>query len=138
TIKTDFLPLSSILTSDISYAIIPLDDIAKGDTKRIMDIQFTKYLPLTEATSYILLALAEPLHGYALMRKVGEMSQGTVKIGPGTLYGAFSQLEKEGLINMVKEANRRKSYVITTKGKTVLQEHIRRVEILVANSRLLV
>ena len=103
-----------------------------------MDTQFTKYLPLTEATSYILLALAEPLHGYALMQKVGEMSQGTVKIGPGTLYGAFSQLEKEGLINMVKEADRRKSYVITSKGKTVLQEHIRRVEILVANSRLLV
>ena len=103
-----------------------------------MDLQLKKYLPLTEATAYILLALAEPLHGYALMQKVGEMSQGTVKIGPGTLYGAFSQLEKEGLINMVKEADRRKSYVITTKGKTVLQEHIRRVEILVANSRLLV
>ena len=102
-----------------------------------MDLQIKKYLPLTESTSYILLALTEPLHGYALMQKVGEMSQGTVKIGPGTLYGAFSQLEKEGLINMVKEANRRKSYVITTKGKTVLQEHIRRVEILVANSRLL-
>ena len=102
-----------------------------------MDLQLKKYLPLTESTSYILLALAEPLHGYALMQKVGEISQGTVKIGPGTLYGAFSQLEKEGLINMVKEANRRKSYVITTKGKTVLQEHIRRVEILVANSRLL-
>jgi len=102
-----------------------------------MDAQVKKYLPLTETTSYILLALAEPLHGYALMQKVGEMSQGTVKIGPGTLYGAFSQLEKEGLINMVKEANRRKSYVITTKGKTVLQEHIRRVEILIANSRLL-
>ena len=103
-----------------------------------MDLQFKKYLPLTESTSYILLALAEPLHGYALMQKVGEMSQGTVKIGPGTLYGAFSQLEKEGLINMVKETNRRKSYVITSKGKAVLQEHIRRVEILVANSRLLV
>jgi len=103
-----------------------------------MDTQFKKYLPLTESTSYILLALAEPLHGYALMQKVGEMSQGTVKIGPGTLYGAFSQLEKEDLINMVKEANRRKTYVITTKGKSVLKEHIRRVEILLANSRLLV
>jgi len=103
-----------------------------------MELQLTKYLPLTESTSYILLALAEPIHGYALMKKVGVMSQGTVKIGPGTMYGAFSQLEKEGLINMVKEADRRKSYVITTKGKTVLQEHIRRVEILVANSRLLI
>jgi DNA-binding PadR family transcriptional regulator len=100
-----------------------------------METQFIKYLPLTESTTYILMALAEPLHGYALMQKVDEMSQGTVKIGPGTLYGAFSQLEKEGLIEMVKEADRRKSYLLTQKGKSVLQEHIRRTEILVANGR---
>ena len=101
-----------------------------------MNTETSKYLPLTESTTYILMALAEPLHGYALMQKVEEMSQGTVKIGPGTLYGAFSQLEKEGLITMVKEADRRKSYLITVKGKSVLQEHIRRTEILVTNGRL--
>jgi len=100
-----------------------------------MNTQFAKYLPLTESTTYILMALAEPLHGYALMQKVEEMSQGTVKIGPGTLYGAFSQLEKEGLIKMVKEADRRKSYLLTTKGKSLLQEHLRRTEILVINGR---
>jgi len=100
-----------------------------------MDTQFAKYLPLTESTTYILMALAEPLHGYALMQKVDEMSQGTVKIGPGTLYGAFSQLEKEGLIKMVKEADRRKSYLLTAKGRSVLQEHLRRTEILVTNGR---
>ena len=99
-----------------------------------MDIK--KYLPLTESTSYILLALFHPLHGYALMQKVEEMSQGTVKIGPGTLYGAFSQLEKEGMIEMVKEADRRKSYLITSKGKIILQEHIRRTKILAANGDL--
>ena len=100
-----------------------------------MDNQTTKYLPLTESTSYILIALVEPLHGYALMQKVKEMSQGTVKIGPGTLYGAFSQLEKEGLIKMVKEADRRKSYQLTEKGRSVLQEHLRRTEILITNGR---
>lgn len=100
-----------------------------------MDTQFTKYLPLTESTAYILMALTEPLHGYALMQKVDTMSQGTVKIGPGTLYGAFAQLEKEGLIEMVKEEERRKSYVLTTKGRTVLREHIRRTGILVMNGQ---
>ena len=50
-----------------------------------MDEQTTKYLPLTESTTYILLALSEPLHGYALMQKVEEKSQGTVRIGPGSL-----------------------------------------------------
>jgi DNA-binding MarR family transcriptional regulator len=103
--------------------------------KIAMDNQLFKYLPLTESTSYILLALNEPLHGYALMQKVETMSQGTVRIGPGTLYGAFSQLEKEGLIDMVREEDRRKAYLLTQKGKLVLQEHLRRVEILVRNGR---
>ena len=100
-----------------------------------MDNQLLKYLPLTETTAYVLLALVEPLHGYALMQKVEVMSQGTVKIGPGTLYGAFSQLEKEGLITLVKEEDRRKTYVLTTKGKAILQEHVRRTEILVRNGQ---
>ena len=98
-----------------------------------MNKQTPNYLPLTETTSYILIALAEPMHGYALMQKVEVMSQGTVRIGPGTLYGAFSQLEKEGLIQMVSEADRRKSYVLTAKGSSVLREHIHRTGILVKN-----
>ncbi len=44
-----------------------------------------KYLPLTEATYYIMLSLVEPLHGYGVMQKVNEISQGTVSVGPGTL-----------------------------------------------------
>ena len=100
-----------------------------------MDTDLNRYLPLTESTSYILLALAEPLHGYALMQKVEAMSGGTVKIGPGTLYTAFSTLEKEGLILKVDERDRRKSYTLTPKGRTVLREHIRRSEILVKNGR---
>ena len=61
-----------------------------------------KYLPLTESTYYIMLTLVEPLHGYAVMQKVEEISKGTVKVGPGTLYGAFTSLENEGLIIKVK------------------------------------
>ena len=79
-----------------------------------------KYLPLTEATYYIMLSLIEPLHGYGVMQKVKEISQGTVSVGPGTLYGAFSTLEKEKLIIKVTEEDRRKSYVLTPKGKQVL------------------
>ncbi len=96
-----------------------------------MDKSNQKYLPLTETTAYILLSLSEPLHGYALMQKVEETSQHTVSIGPGTLYTAFSNLEKEGLIVKVGEENRRKIYQLTEKGRLVLQEHIRRTRILV-------
>lgn len=89
-----------------------------------------KYLPLTEATYYIMLVLVEPLHGYGVMQKVEQISQGTVKVGPGTLYGAFSTLEKEGLIRMVKEEDRRKCYQLTDKGKQVLVGQINRLEVM--------
>ena len=92
-----------------------------------------KYLPLTESTYYVMLTLVEPLHGYAVMQKVEEISKGTVKVGPGTLYGAFTSLEKEGLIIKVKEENRRKSYVLTKKGKKVLISQIERLEIMSQN-----
>ncbi|MFC1985865.1 PadR family transcriptional regulator [Chloroflexota bacterium] len=92
-----------------------------------------KYLPLTESTYYIMLTLIEPLHGYAVMQKIEDISKGTVKVGPGTLYGAFTSLEKEGLIVKVKEENRRKSYVLTPKGKKVLMNQIERLEIMTRN-----
>ena len=96
-----------------------------------MDDPLTRYLPLTEATGYILMALTEPLHGYALMQKVEAMSEGTVKIGPGTLYTAFATLERDGLIIKMDEQERRKIYALTARGRKVLREHIRRTAILV-------
>ena len=45
-----------------------------------------RYLPLSESTYYVLLALLEPLHGYGVMQKVGQLSEGAVTVGPGTLY----------------------------------------------------
>jgi DNA-binding PadR family transcriptional regulator len=94
-----------------------------------------KYLPLTEATYYIMLSLVEPLHGYGVMQKVNEISQGTVSVGPGTLYGAFSTLEKEKLIIKVTEEDRRKSYTLTPKGKQVLLSQIERLEIMTGNGK---
>jgi len=94
------------------------------------------YLPLSESTAYILLALSTPLHGYGVMQKVEVMSEGTVKIGPGTLYGAFSTLENECLIMKVGEEERRKIYVLTDKGRELLKEHVRRAEIIVKNGEM--
>lgn len=53
-----------------------------------------KHLPLTETTYYILLALLEPAHGYHIMQKVEDMSDGDVKIAAGTMYGAIENLLK--------------------------------------------
>ena len=92
-----------------------------------------KYLPLSEATYYIMLALINPLHGYGVMQEVEKLSQGTVKVGPGTLYGVFSTLEKEALIYRVTEDDRRKYYALTQKGKEVLKEQIDRLAIMTDN-----
>ena len=93
----------------------------------------SKYLPLTEATFYIMLTLMEPRHGYAVMQQVEKISEGTIKVGPGTLYGVFSRLEKEGLILKVKEEERRKYYLLTQKGKKVLSDQVKRLEIMTRN-----
>ena len=77
-----------------------------------------------------MLALIEPMHGYAIMQHVEKVSRGLVKIGPGTLYGAFSTLEKEHLIEMVSNENRRKSYLLTEQGKEVLAMQAERLQIM--------
>lgn len=88
-----------------------------------------KNLPLTETTYYILLALLQPAHGYIIMQKVEELSENQVKIAAGTLYGAIENLLKQQLIQSVKsEDKRRKTYVITDKGKEVLQYDCTRME----------
>ena len=95
----------------------------------------SKYLPLSETTFYTMLCLVEPMHGYALMQKVKDISQGTVQLGAGTLYTIFSTLEKEELIKMVSEADRRKTYALTGKGKQLLLQQIHRLEIMASNGQ---
>jgi DNA-binding PadR family transcriptional regulator len=92
-----------------------------------------KYLPLTESTYYIMLALVDPLHGYGVMQKVEEMSRGMVKLGPGTLYGVFSTLETQKLIVKTGEEERRKYYQLTEKGRQVLQNQIERLKVMTEN-----
>jgi len=95
--------------------------------------QITEYLPLTESSYYILLTLTKPLHGYAMMQEIEALSKGAVTIGPGTLYGALSTMEQEGLIKMVREEGRRKEYLLTPKGAAVLLEQIKRFETMLEN-----
>ena len=87
-----------------------------------------KYLPLTESTYYIMLSLVEPLHGYGIMQYTQKCSNGAVKLGPGTLYGALSKLESEKLIILMHAGNRRKSYQLTEKGKRVLCLEVSRLK----------
>ena len=93
-----------------------------------------KHLPLTEASYYILLALVTPNHGYAVMQEAEVVSQGTVRLVPGTIYGALAALETGKLITMVGTEGRRKIYQVTELGKQVLREQIHRYQIMLENA----
>ena len=107
-------------------------EIKDGDDGQIR--RYRQYLPLTESMFYVMLSLIEPLHGYGVMQKVEVISRGTVTIGPGTLYGMFTSFESEGLFGLVKEEDRRKSYLLTAKGKRVPARQIERLDIMVKNA----
>lgn len=87
-----------------------------------------KNLPLTETVYYVLLALAEPAHGYAIMQKVEELSEGQVRLAAGTMYGAIENLLKKKLIvSIPSDDPRRKVYVISDLGKRVLYADYKRM-----------
>lgn len=91
-----------------------------------------KNLPLTETTFYILLALRESGHGYAVMQKVEELSGGKVRIAAGTMYGAIENLTKQKLIVPVRsEDARRKMFQISDVGREVLELEVKRLKHLV-------
>jgi DNA-binding PadR family transcriptional regulator len=94
-----------------------------------------KYLPLSESTYYILLVLIEPIYGYEVMQKVETLTNGEVIIGPGTLYGAFSTLEKEGLIELIRVEDRRKFYMLTEKGRKTLKAQMGRLKLMTQSAR---
>ncbi|MTI69295.1 MAG: PadR family transcriptional regulator [Firmicutes bacterium] len=102
-----------------------------------MNENVKEYLPLTEATYYILISLIKPLHGYGIMQNVEDISKGEVTLGPGTLYGALNKLEKKGLIMKAEntEDSRRKNYVITEFGKLVIIEEYKRLNELIKCSK---
>lgn len=87
-----------------------------------------KNLPLTETVYYVLLALTEPAHGYAIMQKVEELSDGQVRLAAGTMYGAIENLLKKKLITSLNSDDpRRKIYVISDLGKRVLYADYKRM-----------
>lgn len=99
-----------------------------------MDAHIRKvYVPMTETGFYILMCLKEEAHGYSIVQRVEAMTEGAVKISPGTMYGSLSKMEKDGLIRFVREEEKRKIYVITDLGKQVLDLEMKRIARLYRN-----
>jgi len=61
-------------------------------------------------------------HGYAVMQDVERFAG--MRLGPGTLYGAITRLEKRGWIRPVESGDRRQPYELTSKGRRYLEQQV--------------
>ena len=101
-----------------------------------MDAHIKKvYVPMTETGFYILLCLRTPNHGYGIVQKVKELTENEVVLGPGTMYGSLSKMERDGGTEFVREEDKRKIYQITDLGKEVLELELRRINRLYHNAQ---
>ncbi len=102
-----------------------------------MDSHIRKvYVPMTETGFYILLCLREEAHGYGIVKKTEQLTNGEIKISPGTLYGSLSKMEKDGLITLVQKEENRKIYRITELGSQVLDLEMKRIDRLYKSMRI--
>jgi DNA-binding PadR family transcriptional regulator len=98
-------------------------------------------LPLSPPVFHILLALADAdRHGYGIMQEVQQRTRGSVRLGPGTLYGAIKRLRDGGLIEEREDSSeesdeRRRYYHLTALGRKIARLEAERLEELVASAQ---
>lgn len=105
-------------------------------------------LPLTPVVLHILLALADARqgkHGYAVAREVEELTEGRIRMGPGTLYGSIQRMldsafiEETARVRRARAApdddERRRYYRLTPFGRRVLELEVSRLAEVVAIAR---
>ena len=92
------------------------------------------FLPLSSAEFHILLAIADgERHGYGIMQEVRASTNGTIRLGPGTLYRCIQDLLRNGLIEesgrspAPDEDQRRRYYRLSQIGRHVLSAETRRL-----------
>ena len=87
-----------------------------------------KFSTLTEQMFYILLCLREECCGMDIMQQVTRLTDGRVRIGPGTLYNLLEQFADAGMIRETKCEGRRRSYILTEVGKEALDNEYKRLQ----------
>ena len=73
------------------------------------------------------------MHGYSIVGQVEALTGGEIRLSPGTMYGSLSKMEKDGLIEFLREEDKRKIYAITELGRQVLELEMARIERLYRN-----
>lgn len=98
--------------------------------------------PLTPVVYHILFALsAGPLYGYGITAEIESATAGSLRMGPGTLYGSLGRMEGWGLVEPAdppgdhddaerrdgRQAKRR-YYALTETGQRALKKEAQRME----------
>ncbi|SHK24780.1 Transcriptional regulator PadR-like family protein [Clostridium cavendishii DSM 21758] len=86
-----------------------------------------QFQTLTEPMYYILMSLLQERCGVDIMQAVEEISKGRVRVGPGTLYALLGKFETEGMIKETAVQGRKRSYIITEKGREILLGEYKRL-----------
>ena len=87
-----------------------------------------KFGTLTEQMFYVLLCLTQECYGLDILDRVPAMTGNRVSVGSGTLYNLLEQFLEEGMIVETKVEGRRRSYILTNKGKEMLDKEFRRIQ----------
>lgn len=91
-----------------------------------------QFEPLTDSVFYIMSALSEPRHGYAIMKLIEDTTDGTFIIGPASLYTIIKKLMKENYIELHdKSDGRKKVYILTEVGRSALEWDISRRKVMI-------
>lgn len=112
---------------------------------RCDDAEVQDLLPLPVATFHVLLALQEEdLHGYGVKKRVEALSDGSVRMAPGTLYETLHRMRERGLIEEPDEPPagaekhaQRSYYRLTGLGRRVLRAEVERVGGMIDHARAL-
>jgi len=86
-----------------------------------------KFQTLTEQMFYLLLCLREERCGTDILDRVPAMTGGRVHIGSGTLYDLLEQFSQAGMIRETRVEGRRRSYLLTEKGREMLAREYARI-----------
>ena len=86
-----------------------------------------KFHTLTEQMFYILLCLRQECCGMDILDKVPQMTEGRVNVGSGTLYNLLEQFAEAGFIRQTRVEGRRRSYILTDKGRKALRDEYQRI-----------
>ncbi|MCL2566158.1 MAG: PadR family transcriptional regulator [Defluviitaleaceae bacterium] len=79
---------------------------------------------LTDVAYLVLASLTIPCHGYLIMSKIEEMTDGNVRIGPASLYTTLKKLTNANFIRLIAEDEAKKIYYITDEGLSALKIEI--------------